>query len=100
MTRSRSFLASGSFIPLIVRQISTDAFGDMRNCRPEHFTVRSGSSPVIEYPRSGMFLFAKVRIASKLALKRFLGLMIEDVAILDCSLLWLSVVLVTCDYRD
>src|SRR5438309_10622384 len=52
-TRSRSRFASGSFIPLIVRQISTEALGDMRSWRPEHFTVRSGSKPVMEYPRSG-----------------------------------------------
>jgi hypothetical protein len=37
-----------------VRQSSTDAFGDMRSWRPEHFTVRSGSKPVMEYPRSGI----------------------------------------------
>src|SRR2546422_8421478 len=54
MTRSRSRFASDSFIPLIVRQSSTDAFGDMRSWRPEHFTVRSGSRPVTEYPRSGI----------------------------------------------
>src|SRR6266852_7149283 len=54
ITRSRSLFASGSFIPLIVRQISTEAFGDMRSWRPEHFTVRSGSKPVMEYPRSGI----------------------------------------------
>ena len=41
-------------MPLIVLQISTDALGDILSCRPEHFTVRSGSRPVIEYPRSGI----------------------------------------------
>src|SRR5205823_6846206 len=51
---SRSLFASGSFIPLIVRHSSTDAFGDIRSSRPEHFTVRSGSRPVTEYPRSGI----------------------------------------------
>src|SRR5438093_940555 len=37
-----------------MRHSSTDAFGDMRSSRPEHFTVRSGSRPVTEYPRSGI----------------------------------------------
>src|SRR5438552_2776266 len=59
--------------PLIVRQSSTDAFGDMRSSRPEHFTVRSGSRPVTEYPRSGILFHRKLRGAPVLMLKTLWG---------------------------
>src|SRR2546422_6860145 len=80
MTRSRSRFASDSFIPLIVRQSSTDAFGDMRSWRPEHFTVRSGSKPVTEYPRSGIpFFRLKLRGAPVLELKTLWGTETENI---------------------